>query len=573
MRRLQCASIMVLGVAAMLSGSVVAAPTNALLTIGLSQEPDTLNPVISSMSAAETVRDSALWPIVALNETFHWQCYLCVSIPTIANGGARVVQEGGKKKLLVTWEIRPDAVWGDGQPVTGEDMRLAWRIGTASTVTKGAPAAFDGVEAVTVDGHNPRRFTLKYKELRYDYSELDKSFVPIPSHIEGPIFERTKGEMGAYEKQTKYVTDPTNPGLWDGPYRVLEARPGSHVLVIRNERFAAGKPATIRKILFKIIPNTQALEANLAAGTIDMVGGVGMTLDQALVFQKRIDKDSSLKRRFRVVFLDDLIFEHIDFNLDDPVMADLAVRQALTLATDRERMGQALFDGKLQPAAHPYHPMSPYFVDASAAYPYNPVKAKALLEADGWKKGTDGIRIKGNRRLTLTLGSTAQNKMRELVGVFLQQAWREIGVDLRLKNEPARVFFGQSLRHRKYGQMAMYANTLASPDDIEYDLYASSQIPTARNAYAGSNYAAWSNAKVDDLLHRAAGELDGKKRAALIHRVIAAYLADLPQLPLYNRTAVQVVPTTLVPHQLDGVNYPVELKANLWSIDPKVAHR
>src|SRR5687767_298161 len=91
------------------------------LTIGVSQELDTLHPIVSTMSVSDEVRSTALHPLVALNEQLQWETWLATDIPTVANGGAKVVEQGGKKKLLVTWRIKDGVQWGDGKPVTGKD--------------------------------------------------------------------------------------------------------------------------------------------------------------------------------------------------------------------------------------------------------------------------------------------------------------------------------------------------------------------------------------------------------------------------------------------------------------------
>lgn len=534
------------------------------LSIGLSQEPDTLHPVVTTMSAARAVVDMVTQPILAVNEAWQWECILCVRIPTLDNGDAKIVSEGGKKKLLVTWEILKDARWGDGQPVVGEDVKLAWEIGSTPTVTKGAPEAFDGIESIAIDPGNAKRFTIKYKELRYDYNQLDKSFSPIPAHIERPIWEKTKTATEAYEKNTLFVASPSTAGLYNGPYKVKELKPGSHIIVERNDKYH-GKAAAFPTITFKIIPNTQSLEANLIAGSLDMTGGVGLTFDQVLAFKKRAAKDPSLDKRFRVVTAEDLIFEHIDFNLRDPRLADVEVRRALTMAVDRDKLCQALFDNIQKKAKSAYHPLSPYFAADLGELGFDPSGAEKILEQAGWKKGARGIREKDGKQLSFTIMSTSQNKVRELVQVFLQDAWKKIGVELSIKNQPARVFFGETLRRAEYGEMAMYATTITSPDDLQLAVFHSAKIPSEKTAFAGSNYSGWRNAKVDRLLDEAEVELDRGKRVALVRELLGEYGKELPQLPLYYRVAVAIVPRALAAGQGQADGYPWALKVQNWT--------
>ena len=99
---------------------------------------------------------------------------------------------------------------------------------------------------------------------------------------------------------------------------------GSHVVVKKNPNFV-GKAAEIEKIIVKLIPNTQTIEAALLSGEVDMVGEVGVSFDQAVEFEKRMAKDTANKDRFKTIFRDGLIYEHIDLNLRNPILADLNV--------------------------------------------------------------------------------------------------------------------------------------------------------------------------------------------------------------------------------------------------------
>jgi peptide/nickel transport system substrate-binding protein len=430
------------------------------LTIGITQEFENLNPIISQMAASSYIYYTVGHPIASIDADWKWQCWLCTSMPSLENKKARRVKVGGKDKIVAEWEIKENAKWGDGTPVTGHDVRLSWEIGKSPNVSVGSKDIWERVEKVEVDAKNPKKFTLTFQEARYDFYQLGTFFV-IPAHIEGPVWEKTKGEVGAYEKQSKYTTEPTNPGLYSGPFVVKEIKLGSHVVVERNPHFY-GSPAKFERLVFRLIPNTQTLEANLLSGTIDMVSELGMSFDQALAFEKRVKGNRNLSNRFDVQFRDGMVYEHIDFNLRNPIVKDLKVRQALLYGVDRGRLVEALFEGRQKVALHNIHPLDVYYTDKVEKYDYNPEKAKELLDQAGWKVGAGGIRHKNGERLTLTLMTTAQNKTRELVQVYLQEEWKKIGVDIQIRNEPARVFFGETVRKAAYPHLAMYALDLCS---------------------------------------------------------------------------------------------------------------
>src|SRR5207245_4077706 len=130
-------------------------------------------------------------------------------------------------------------------------------------------------------------------------------------------------EPAQYRLRTKYRTEPTNPGLYDGPYRVSEVVAGAHILLEPNPHWA-GPPGHFQRITVRAIENTAALEANLLSGTIDMVAGeLGLSLDEALAFEKRHGD------AFHMIYKPGLVYEHIDLDLDRPILADRRVREAL----------------------------------------------------------------------------------------------------------------------------------------------------------------------------------------------------------------------------------------------------
>jgi peptide/nickel transport system substrate-binding protein len=282
------------------------------------------------------------------------------------------------------------------------------------------------------------------------------------------------------------------------------------------------------------------LEANLLSGAIDMIAGeLGVTIDQALAFEKRHGT------RYHVSYKPGLIYEHLDLNLDNPILADKRVRQALILALDREAVSQRLFAGR-QPVAHSsVSPLDWVHDPETPTYAFRPAAAKALLDDAGWTRIGNGIRHNAaGERLTLELMTTAGNRSRELVEQVLQSMWREVGIEARIRNEPARVFFGETVSKRKFTGAAMFA-WLSSPESVPRTTLRSDQVPSADNAWAGQNYTGFRNAEMDDLIDRIEVELDRAKRKVLWARLQRLYAEELPVIPLYWRANAYVLPKWL----------------------------
>jgi peptide/nickel transport system substrate-binding protein len=317
-----------------LVGPAFADPSNKLLTIGTSQEFDSLNQLVTTASAAHYLAHFTNRSLVQVNADWKWECHLCTEIPTRENGLVKIVEEGGRKKLLATWKIKPEAVWSDGTPVTAKDFKFTWKVGLDNNVSVGERESYERVEDIVLDDKDPKSFVMKFKEVRYDYYYLSAFYV-MPSHIEEPIYNKHKSQLGAYEKNSAFVADPTRVGLSNGPYMVKEIKLGSHVTFIKNPKWY-GKPASIETITVKLIPNTQTLEANLVSGTIDMINELGLSFDQAVALEKRLKGDPSLNKKFKVQFEDSIVYEHIELNLDNPILSDLQVRKALMHSLDRK---------------------------------------------------------------------------------------------------------------------------------------------------------------------------------------------------------------------------------------------
>lgn len=563
---MKLASKFLIGIAAAIFGFgalVQAAPSNKQLVIATTQEFESLNPLLMSMAASNYISLMVDRQLVLIDAKWNFYCELCTEFPTIENGKAKISEVAGKKKLTAEWHLKEGLKWGDGKPVTGNDIKLAWEIGVSPNVSVPSKDVFERIESVTVDPKDPLKFVTVFKEARYDFYQL--TWNPVPSHIEGPIWEKTKATAGAYEKQTAYTTAPLTAGLYNGPYVLTEMKIGSHVIMKKNEHFS-GKKAEIEKIIIKLIPNTQTLEASLVSGEIDMIGELGFSFDQAVEFDKRADKS-----KYKTLFRDGLVYEHIDLNLRNPILQDLNVRKALVHAIDREKLALALFAGKQQSALSNIHPLDAYYTADVAKYDANLKKAGELLDGAGWKLGKDGFRYKAGKKMELSIMTTSDNKTRELVEQYIQAELKKAGIALSIKNEPGRVFFGETVKKAAYPALAMYA-WISSPDNPPKSTLHSSEIPTEKNQWNGQNSGGWSNKRVDAILDAIMVEFDFNKRKALMAELQKIYVDEVPAIPLYLRSTIAVVPSNLTGFELTGHQFYSALAVEFWSLGSAKSH-
>lgn len=504
------------------------------LVLAMNQAPGTMNPLISSTLARSLVANMTARPLTAYDPGWKLICLVCTELPTIENGHARVVDlANGKKGLEIDFALKP-MVWGDGVPVTAKDYAFTVEVGKHPL--SGVASAEFYNRLLKFEVKDDLHFTATIDRVTFDYN--DWAFVPLPAHIEKPIFDANPAE---YRNKTAYDTDPTNKGLYFGPYRITELVPGNRIALEANPTWIGEKPH-FKRIVFKIIESTAALEANLLSGNVDYVlGELGLTLDQALAFEKRH------KDRFNVVYKPALIYEHIDVKLENPLLADRRVRQAILMSIDRKAISEKLFEGKQPVADSGISPLDPMYDPNGRKYPYDPAAAKKLLDEAGFREIRNGVRqsAKGER-FSIELGTTAGNRIREQVAQVIQSQLRSVGIELRIKAEPPRLF-SESLNRRTFTGLAMYA-WVSSPGGVPHSTLYSTEIPTEKNGWSGQNYPGYASPAMDKAIDAAEHELDFTRRRALFAEIQRIHAEDLPVLPLFFR-----VDPFVFPKQLKGV--------------------
>jgi peptide/nickel transport system substrate-binding protein len=163
--------------------------------------------------------------------------------------------------------------------------------------------------------------------------------------------------------------------------------------------------------------------------------------------------------------------------------------------------------------------------------------------------------------------TTAGNKSRELIQQVLQSQWREVGVDIRLRNEPARVFFGDTVSYRKFPHMAMYA-WISAPRGVPRTTLHSTQIPAKDNGWSGQNYPGFTNAAMDKVLDEVEVVCAPKPNKALWHDLQRIYAEELPVLPLYFRANPFIMPKWLKGVTPTGHQFTSALWVEHWRAAP-----
>jgi len=522
------------------------------LVIGITQFPSTFHPNIDSMLAKTYILSLTRRPFTSYDKDWKLVCMLCVTLPTIENGLAVPEKTArGKQGIAVTYTIRADATWGDGKPVSTKDVMFTWKVGRHPKSGVGDMEFYRSL--YKIDVKDAKTFTLHFDKLTFEYNAIN-GFELIPAHIDEINFT----DPVAYKNRTVFDTNTTNEGLYFGPYLIADVESGAHVVLEPNPTWWGKKPA-FKRIIVRVIPNTAALEANLLSGNIDMIAGeLGLSIDQALAFEKR------QRGKFNITYKPGLVYEHLDLNLDNPILKDIRVRRALILGIDRGAISKKLFADR-QPVAHTsVNPLDWVYAGDIQKYPYDPIKAARLLNEAGWSVKKRGIRHNNKGEpLRLDLMTTAGNRSRELVEQVLQSQWKRLGIDIRIRNEPARVFFGQTVTERKFTGLIMYA-WISAPESVPRTTLHSAHIPHQDNNFAGQNYTGFRNAEMDELLESIEVELNRPKRKQMWRRLQEIYATELPVIPLYFRANPYILPKWLRGLEPTGHQNPSTLWVEDW---------
>lgn len=492
------------------------------LSIGIIQEWSAFNPITSQLAS-----NDALFPFI--NRKMVSRAADGSVLPDIAENIPPL------KNKTANWVIRKNAKWADGQSITCADWKLGWQAGLNPKISVAARNVFEKITQIEWSKTSPQNCMVTYASPDWSY---DRDLPPLlPAQVEAAVLEKNKNEPEGYDRNTQYISAPTNKALYNGPYFISEFKLGSHVIFVRNEHFYGLKPK-IEKIIVKHITDTSALKANLMAGQINAISAVGFPPDTALLFDEEFKKSAA---PYTVHFQNSGIFQGIYFNLENDILKDIKVREALNRTINKEQIVKAFFNNNLQVADSILSPQHPAYVVKKSIYSKD--KAVKLLEESGWKLGSDGIREKNGKRLVLVFKTSAGLKVLESIQVYVCEQFKSVGALCSIKNEPPRILLGQSVPRGEF-DLSMYGQPIP-PDSSITSYYSSKEIPNAKNSFAGGNSIRLNSPELDQLLFAFDKENNRQKRNELIRKIEAFHEKNFSMIPLYHRREAIVMPKNL----------------------------
>ena len=465
---------------------------------------------------------------------------LAAEIPSTQNGG---LAADGKS---VTWKLKKSVQWHDGKPFTADDVVFTWEYASDPASATVSIGSYKDVRVEKLDSHTVRVHLPKPTPFWADAFVSTRGMI-IPKHL----FEAYKGG--------KSRDAPTNlKPVGTGPYKFVDFKPGDMVRGQINTAYHEPNRPYFDSIEMKGGGDAvSAARAVMQTGEFDYAWNMQVE-DEILL---RLEKDG--KGRADIVAGGNV--EFIQLNPTDPLtevdgerssakskhplFSDPAVRDALNMLVDRQSVQDHIY-GRTGVATRNFLNNPQRFRSKNTKWEFDVDKANRVLEAAGWKRGSDGIRAKDGKKLKFVF-QTSINAPRQKTQAIIKQACQKAGIDLEIKAITASVFFSSDVGNpdtysKFYCDMQMYTTTMTQPDpEVFMDQYVSWQVSAKENKWQGRNIARWRSEDYDKAYREAAGELDPVKRAALFMRMNDLVIEARVVIPVVFRPRVSAVANKL----------------------------
>jgi peptide/nickel transport system substrate-binding protein len=459
-------------------------PTNSDTVVVLIEfSPNNLDPRVGIDAQSERIDELLFDSLVRKDDHFHL-------LPSVAERW-----ETPDPQTYI-FHIRHGIRFHDGRPLTARDVK--WTLDTLLNHSLKTPKATTYALLDKIDTPDDFTLTLHLREpnaaLLWNLSDAAFGIVPYGS---GPEFN-------------------LNP-IGSGPFKFVRFDIDNQVIIERNDSYW-GEHARVRRVRFAVVPDATTRVLELRKGSADFASNA-LPLDMVAALKN--EKELELMKTPGTILM------YLAFNLRDPILQDVRVRQALAYAIDRGSLLHYLFRdaGRLADSVLP--PEHWAYNGNVAHYPFDPAKANAVLDAAGYRRGQDGVRF----HLTM---KTSIDEAPRLIAAVLQQQLREVGIALDIRSFEFATFMSDVEK----GAFQLYSLRLIGgnqdPDVFEGFFYSHSFPP---NRYNRERY---SNPQVDRLIEEGRSTLNQQTRQQVYGEIQRILANDLPFIDLWYLDNVMV---------------------------------
>ncbi|MBO3744924.1 peptide ABC transporter substrate-binding protein [Streptosporangiaceae bacterium NEAU-GS5] len=434
-------------------------------------------------------------------------------------------QESADKKSW-TYKIRSGVKWSDGQPLTAADAAY-----TFNRIIKGDYEQTNyGNYVVNIEraeAPDPTTLVLYVKKP-----------TPIMEHLAIPILPEHIWKGIDAKAVKSYANEPTDgkPVVGSGPFVLVERKKQQYLRFVANKNYWGGAPH-FDQLVFRVFTNADAEAEALRRGEIDYAYDLKSAVYDSLKNTPGITARASVYTGFNEVAFNTgaALADGTPIGDGHPALKDKQVRQAISMSIDRDTLVKRVLNGNGSAGDSFIPPIykALHYVPTGDKQGYDPAKANQLLDAAGWVKGSDGIRAKDGKKLSLRLFTRDASKDSQASGEFVKGWLKDVGIDVKVKlmsEDALTEVIGQ-------GNFDMFEWGWVVEPDPDYQL---STFTCGKRSYkdGGSIYADLSdsfycNPAYDQLYDQQAGETDPAKRAALVQQMQKLVYDDAPYAVTY----------------------------------------
>ncbi len=519
------------------------------VVLQISNDPQGFHPTNTNDATSQELQKYVYQTLLYQNlKDFQLYPMLAKSLPEVSNDG-----------LSITFELRNDAFWDNGQPITGNDVEFTFKvIKNPKVKCQKTRVYFEFLENIKVDAQNPYKITFIANQ-RYFRSVYDISQIPIiPKYFYDPngfLDKYSLKDLTLYESKLSKDTSAVIPKevinfaqefnsvkygrepqyvVGSGPYKLGTWETNQKIELVRKENWWGDKvlqktealEAYPQKIIFKIIKDPTAVVASIKNQEIDAASGI---VSKNFI---QLKQDPEVTGHYYTYNPASSVYSFIGINNQPKIynrnlaLADRNVRLALAYLTNVDLIIDKVAQGMAQRIVGPILKSNGnIYNDTLKFIPFDPDFAANLLKENGWKdsnnngildKTVDGKLVELSFEFLL---DETNEERKNIVTMFKENA-KSVGIEIKMVNMEFKKIIEQLSLH----QFDLFYGAWTTPPALQ-DL---KQLWHSESINGGTNFIAYSNKEVDKLIDQIRSELDDNKRIDLYKKFQAILYKDVP---------------------------------------------
>jgi peptide/nickel transport system substrate-binding protein len=494
-------------------------------------DPDKLNPLTSTSADASYIQQQLYSSLLEYDPTtLKFVPQLAKSLPKISLLTTGEYAGG----MSMEFEIRAEAVWDNGKPITADDVVFTLKALKNPKVDAGSQRPYVAfVHDIVVNAKNRKKFTVYSREVyflaessfgglyimpeyAYDEKQIMRkfSFKELNANDGYDLIENldirafaNNFNSGKYQREPEFI-------VGSGAYKLKEWKLYESITLERKKKWWGDKVknAPLMKaypttIVYKVVPDQTVAWVMLKSEDLDVITGIKPQEFVALKEDKTATDKLYLETPNQFSYL------YLGFNTKNTKLNDVRVRRALAHLIDRDYIIDALYQGLAVKTNCPISPSKSYYNKSLADIELSTEKAAKLLDEAGWKDSNgDGIRdkmIDGERvELKLTYKYNQGNPIRKNIGLHLQEEAKLVGIEIEVVPREWTVYL-EDIKRRDFEIMSLAWVQGPGLDDLKQIWHTTNDTPD------GSNRVGFGTAESDKLIDQIRTTTDEKNRNEL----------------------------------------------------------